>query len=616
MTGNFINIASERAYPTPYQNSSLLPMLLLTLATQKHSPNTKNYFQPEYDFIVVGAGAAGSVVASRLSEKNCVNVLLLEAGKPPPLLTEVPALARTFVNTDIDWQYFTEPQKHMGTGLEGRRLTWPSGKTLGGSSVLDAMLYIRGNHRDYDNWELNGARGWSWRDVFPYVLKLEDNDDPDILSNGFHSIGGPVTAVRPPYHPDLQKAVYDTAESLGYSVVDSNGASQIGFNDYQAHIRKGQRCSSAKSYLVPSENRTNLDIVPEAFVTKVLMNGNRAEGVQFDFRGRRFQVKARKEVLMAAGAINTAQLLMLSGIGPREILQMFNIPVIADLPVGKNLQDHIAAIMNFEVTSSIPSFFNKLTNPENIQKYIDERTGPLASTEGGFGQAFLPNTPLAAASSLSDHELYFVEGFPLVAKTQFGIAKSVYDQVYGPYENKTNFWCLSSNLHPKSRGYVSIRSANPYEPPVIDPNYLEHQEDVIDIVSGMKTCMKIVNSDPVQRYGVKPFDTLIPGCEELISDEDKYLECQARSIVFTLSHQVGTTKMGDPRDPTTVVDPELRVKGIRGLRVVDASVMPTVPSGNTYVPVLMVAEKASDIIKEDIVCQRPSNCGMKPWDHL
>lgn len=600
--GNLFNIAREQMYPTPYQNSSLLPLLLLSLATQKHSPDTTTHIRHEYDYIIVGAGSAGSVVAGRLSEIPCVSVLLLEAGDPPPLLSDIPAIPRTFIMTDIDWNYLTEPQKYTGTGLINRQMTWPSGKTLGGSSVHNGMLGIRGNREDYDDWARLGARGWSWKDVFPYFVKLEDNTDPDIAHNGFHGIGGPVTVGRAPYTSPIQQAIVQAAHSLGYPLVDPNGRNQIGFSDFQTTVRRGQRCSTAKAYLVPSENRENLDIVSGALVTKILMSGNTAVGVQFDRKGQLYEVRARKEVIMSAGAVNTAQLLMLSGIGPRSTLENFQIPVVADLPVGLTFQDHCAAFVNFVVNAPVPPLPEKIADPRNIKLYANEKIGPLASTEGVINMAFFHNNRWDHSARPPDHQIYFLEAALFVPRTQINIEPSVYQQIYGPYENKTILWCLSSMLHPKSNGYVSIRSSSPYDPPVIDPNYFEHPDDIKDTISGMKACLRIAETKAMQKLGVQPLQTVVPGCEEYLNNEDLYLECGARAVVFTLSHQVGTAKMGDPRDPTTVVDPELRVKGIKGLRVIDASVMPKVPSGNTNLPVIMLAEKASDIIKGSVNC--------------
>ncbi|CAL1262840.1 unnamed protein product [Larinioides sclopetarius] len=321
-----MDIAVERSYPTPIANSPLLPLLLISLATQRNAPKEATHIRDEYDYIVVGGGSAGSVVANRLSEEPCVTVLLLEAGATkPPLLNDIPSLGRYFWNTDIDWQFKTVPQKHAAFFLTDKQVIWPSGKGLGGSSLLNAMLYVRGNHEDYDNWEAQGAKGWGYKDVFPYFLKLEDNRNLDYLANGYHAAGGPITAEKPGYEGEIKNPIREAAQQMGYEILDSNAARQTGFYDLQGSIRNGQRCSTAKAYLVPAENRTNLDIVGGAWARKVLFDGTKAVGVQFDYQNSTYEIKAHREVIMSAGTTNSAQLLMLSGIGPKDHLEQFDV---------------------------------------------------------------------------------------------------------------------------------------------------------------------------------------------------------------------------------------------------------------------------------------------------
>ncbi|XP_035217028.1 glucose dehydrogenase [FAD, quinone]-like [Stegodyphus dumicola] len=574
-------------------------MLLFSLATQKHSPTTKENFNEEYDYIVVGAGAAGSAVASRLSEIPCVTVLLLEAGKPPHLLTEVPAAARGFIFSDIDWNYRTTPQRYTAASLINKQVVWPSGKTLGGSSTINALLSVRGNRKNYDEWAAQGASGWSYEEVLPYFKKLEDNVDLEYVWNGFHGRNGPVTISKPRYQPAVKNPVVDSAHSLGYRFVDVNGPSQYGFYDHQAIIRRGQRCSAAKAYLVPSENRTNLDIVTEAMISIV---NRRAVSVQFDFKGSTRQVKARKEIILSAGAINSAQLLMLSGIGPMTELDRLKIPLVADLPVGFNLQDHCAGFVAYHLSDDIEPYLKRLVDPDNIQTYINNRIGPLVSTSAIHLLAFLSNNATGAQKDIPDHELYFVEFPAIFAKLHLGIKPKDFQAYFGPYQSKPLHLCLSQILHPKSRGTVRLLSTNPYDPPEIDPNYYSNPQDLQDVVEGLKTCIKILSSLHMQRVGSQMFNTSFPGCERFFGDLDLFLKCMARAVVMTLSHPVGTAKMGDPNDPTTVVDPQLKVKMIEGLRVVDASVMPSIVWGNTNIPTIMIAEKASDMIKSTISC--------------
>ncbi|GIY13343.1 glucose dehydrogenase [Caerostris extrusa] len=424
--------------PHPFANSPLTPLLLLTLTRQRIAPKTKTTFKDEYDYVIVGAGAGGSVVASRLSEECCVSVLVLEAGKAGPQLSDIPGIARYFVNSELDWKYKTEPQKYTGSahinrvGLFPKRkyiveplfrvstlfasshnvylvrlfpkrkyivepqyrlsylkeplyhqALWSSGKGLGGSSLFNGLIFSRGNPKNYDDWAAQGAIGWSFREVWPYFLKQEDNWDLDFVANGlpldtknpaklpfrWWSRNCPKTKIR----FGNKRPVLEAARRFGYRYGDPNGARQTGFADMQGTMGDGQRCNDAEDYLVPAENRTNLDILTNAFVTKIIMEGNQAVGVQFVRKGTPCVVKARREVIVSAGVTNTPKLLMLSGIGPREHLEKFGIPVVADLPVGNNLQDHPLSSLGFKVDPRIPTMTQKLQDPRNIKEFIANR---------------------------------------------------------------------------------------------------------------------------------------------------------------------------------------------------------------------------------------------------
>ncbi|XP_055934155.1 glucose dehydrogenase [FAD, quinone]-like isoform X1 [Argiope bruennichi] len=597
-----MDLSEEKLYLTPFPFSPLFPMLIMSLATQKQAPITKSSFRSEYDYIIVGGGAAGSVLANRLSEIPCVNILLLEAGKTAPRITDIPSAAASFIQSDIDWRYRTTPQRHTGSALVNRRVTLPTGKVLGGGSAINALVMNRGNRRNYDEWASLGATGWSFNEVFHYFLKLEDNQDPQFASNGWHGIHGPVTVNRQDYQPEAKVAITESALSLGYKFVDVNGPTQHGFYDFLTILRNGQRCSTAKAYLAPSENRTNLDIVARAMVTKILLENKRAIGVEVDFGGLRHRVTANREVILSAGAINTPQLLMLSGIGPMNELDRLQIPLVADLPVGKNLQEHPAGFTAFELSESIMPVHKRLFEDENISLYIRERRGPLTYSSGISLLAFLSNNSTGEFNDVTDHELYFMELPAIYAKLRVGLSPEAYQRVFGPYEKKPILVCMSQILHPKSRGTVRLRTANPYDFPDIDPNYLDDPQDLKDIVEGLKTCIKILTAPPMAKVGAKIFTTAFPGCERFIDDIELFLRCNVRAAIMSLSHPVGTAKMGQPSDPTTVVDPELRVKSISSLRVIDASVMPTIIWGNTNIPTIMIAEKASDMIKGSITC--------------
>ncbi|GFT25768.1 glucose dehydrogenase [Nephila pilipes] len=477
-----------------------------------------------------------------------------------------------------------------------RQVPWTTGKGLGGSSIISASFYARGNRKDFDAWAEHGATGWSYEEVLPYFLKYEDNRDLEYLANGFHSVGGPVTIEKPRYCSEIKDPIFEAAERFGYKAVDSNGPTQTGFYDIQGPLRNGQRCSTAKAYLVPAENRTNFNIVINAHVNKIIMDGCNAKGVEFDFKGAKCTVRAKREVIMAAGAVNTAKILMLSGIGPKEHLQKHKIRVIADLPVGNNFQDHGAVLLHYQLDPKILPYYQKLKDIRSIEQYIRNRTGPLSSSLSISVAAFLGTDSLLPEVDLPNHLIFFWEIFkPLNMKPE------IEKKFYGPFRNKPVLTCAVAPLLVKSCGTIRLKSRNPKDAPLIDPNYFEDPREVEDVIEGMKTCQKIITSKPMRKVCPKPFPPL-PGCEHCYKDEDRYFECVLRSGVVSLSSSVGTTKMGDPNDPTTVVDPLLRVKGVKGLRVVDASVMPILPAALTFASTLMVAEKASDIIRETIRC--------------
>lgn len=582
----------------PFRASPLFPLLLFSLTTERHAPVTKDIFRSDYDYIIVGAGSAGSVLANRLSELFCSSVLLLEAGDSPPILTEVPGFSGVFERGNITWDYFSTPQEHTAAAFTDQKVPLPAGKVIGGSSVINAMLYSRGNPLNYEVWESLGAKGWNYNKVLPYFKKLENNQDLEYLLNGYHGTSGPITTAKPNYQSETQLPIMVAAKQAGYNFVDINGPKQHGFYDHQATIRNGRRCSTAKAYLLPSEHRLNLDILSGAFVTKVIIDGRRATGVKFDFRGTSYVVNARSEVILSAGAINSAKLLMLSGIGPKAHLKEMQIPVVADLPVGLNLQDHYGNFAAFELDKAIPPISAKLTNSTNILDYIQKKTGPLTSTWALSSMAYLSNKNPLNPNSVPDHGLYFLEVDASFAKTR-GISDLIYELGFKQYENKTLMACIFLTVHSKSRGWVRLQSSDPYDAPLINPNYFADERDVADVVQGLIKCLDLMSNPVLSELGVKPLEIIFPGCENFKNLEE-LLRCSIKYVVVTSSHFAGTAKMGRPSDLTTVLDPQLRVKTIDNLRVVDASIMPTIVWGHTNVPTIMIAEKAADMIKESV----------------
>ncbi|XP_054716313.1 glucose dehydrogenase [FAD, quinone]-like [Uloborus diversus] len=585
---------------------SLLPFvaLLYMRAQDSAAPLTKDKWDTEYDYIVVGAGSSGAVVASRLSEDPRVTVLLLEAGGPENQITDVPLVAASLQQTPVDWAYQTEPQEAACFGLKGRRSRWPRGRVLGGSSVLNYMLYVRGNKRDYDNWERLGAKGWSWKDVFPYFLKSEDNRDQSLVDTGYHATGGYLTVSTPPHATPLAQSYVEAGLTIGYPNIDINGARQTGWMIPQGTIRRGARCSTSKAFLNPTRGRPNLDIVVFAHVTKIYFDPlKRARAVQFDRLRITYTVNVRKEVILSAGAINTPQLLMLSGIGPRHHLQELGIPVIADLPVGYNLQDHIyPGGMHVLINKPLSIVQPRIINLMDINNFILFGRGPF-TTLGGVETLGFINTKYANVSQdWPDVEIHFVSGSPVSDGGQtfqrvMGVSQEVWDAFYKPYVFRDTFSMNPVLLRPHSKGFIKLRSKDPYEPPIIDPKYLTHPQDILTMVDSMKICIAAMKTPAIQKYGGKLFESPLPGCDQYPRGSDAFLACLARTYTATLYHPTGTCKMGNVWDPTTVVDPHLRVKGVHGLRVADASIMPEIVSGNTNAPCIMIGEKAADIIR-------------------
>lgn len=540
----------------------------------------------EYDYIIVGSGSAGSVLANRLSEHSGVSVLLLEAGGNENLISDIPIAYQLLQKSRLDWSYQTTPQKHACFGLSGRSSFWPRGKVLGGTSVLNVMLYTRGNPNDYDQW----PEGWKWADVFPYFLKSENNKDFDIATNGFHSLErGFLDVGRAPFVSPLGRAFVQSAPDLGYPILrDLNGPSQSGFAIPQTTNRNGARCSTAKAFLYPAHKRPNLDILAYSMVTKVLFNSDRrAIGVEFDRFKLSHTVFARREVILSAGAINSPQLLLLSGVGPAKDLQRLGIPVVADLPVGLNLQDHIyPGGIHFLIDKPVSLNHKRIFTLSNLINYFTKGVGPLTST-GVDGLAFL-STPhmFEDHRDWPDIQMHMVPADVVADGGRYlrylaGLSEAVWPY-YRQIRNVPSFSIDPVLLRPKSRGHIRLRSRNPYDHPLIDPNYLSHPDDVSTTIEGMKLAIQIGLSEPFRRaFNSRLFTLPVPGCQQLVFLSDPYLECVARVLTWTIYHPVGTCKMGrSERDSSAVVDTQLRVLGgIRGLRVADASIMPTIVSG-------------------------------------
>lgn len=520
-----------------------------------------------YDYIVVGAGSAGCVLAARLSEDPRVRVLLLEAGGDDSAReVRIPAAFSRLFKSERDWNYSTEEEPW----LNGRRLYWPRGKMLGGSSSMNAMIYIRGNPSDYDGWKNLGNDGWGWADVLPYFMKSENQERG---GSPFHGAGGPMTVSDLRCVNELTRAFVAGALETGIPANnDFNGTVQDGAGLYQVTQKNGARQSAADAYLKPALRRRNLTLQTKAHAIRLITERNRAAGIEYVRNGRIRKANAEREVILAAGAVNSPQLLLLSGIGPAGEMKKAGVAPREELPgVGRNLQDHPMVSVGYLCEK--PVSLASAESLPNVVRWLIFRSGPLASNvaEGGAFVRTQANLPAPDLQILFGPAYYVNHGLERRKEHCFG---------FGP-----------TLIRPESRGSVSLRSANPFDAPAIRPNYLSTEHDVRVMVEGVRRSREIANTKAFKPYrGAE----LHPGSKIATTEQ---VADFLRANMQTLYHPVGTCKMGS--DAMAVVDQRLRVRGIEGLRVADASVMPRIISGNTNAPAIMIAEKAADMIRED-----------------
>jgi choline dehydrogenase len=525
-----------------------------------------------FDYIIIGAGSAGCVMANRLSEQAEKSVLLIEAGGQDinPWIHIPVGYFKTMHNPATDWCYVTEPDK----GIAGRQLQWPRGKVLGGSSSLNGLLYVRGQAEDYDRWESLGNKGWSFKGVLPYFKKSEDQENGE---SEYHGVGGPLKVSDLRLRRPIAEFFIKAATEVGIPFNDDyNGADQEGVAYFQQTAHKGFRWSTAKGFLRPVRKRANLTVLTKAQVSRVIVEDNKAVGVEYRKGGKTGVVRCRDEVVLSAGAIGSPQILQLSGIGPAALLEKVGVPLIKDLPgVGQNLQDHLQIRLVFKTSQrTLNDELNNWFKQGMVgAQYFLTRTGPLT----------------LAASQVA----VFTRSSPDVERPdiQFHMQPLSADK---PGEGAHKFSAFTSSvcqLRPHSRGYLEITSKDPTVHPAIYPNYLSDERDQKVAVDSIKVARKISEAPALAPHIL---DEYVPG-RQFQSDEE-LLEA-ARQYSQTIYHPTSTCKMG--HDDMAVVDDRLRVHGIAGLRVVDASIMPEIISGNTNAPTIMIAEKAADMMKED-----------------
>lgn len=565
--------------------------------------NMSHRLESTYDFIIVGAGSAGAVIANRLSEIDNWKILLLEAGGDPSVMSEIPSFMFSTIGSSNDWGYKMEREDSICQGMIDQQCSLPRGKGLGGCSTINAMLYVRGHRRDYDNWASSGNVGWSYDDVLPYFKKSEDMQ---VVIKGdetskIHSSGGLLTVDRFEDTDPLKHEIIDAWKELGYKYLE-DCEEAVGVMKSFGTLRQGTRCSTAKAFLSPIKDKKNVHVAKFSHVTKILIDPDTktAYGVQFKSGKDLKKVKASKEVIISAGSINSPQLLMLSGIGPREHLEEIGIKPINDLPVGQNLQDHF---VHFGVVFSL----HKSKQPTPPHLILDATYAMFMGKKGPFSANGITDvvTFTSTENDPSYPDIQYIHiHLPyndsyLIPEFVRGIGFSAeIAQTYLDLGSKSGVvLVMPLLLRPKSKGKILLRSSDPLAKPRIFTHYLSDREDVDKMLKAIEHAEKLAGTKAMKFLKARLEQLTFDNCEAKFGTK-KYWECSLRNVGTTLYHPVGTCKMGPDDDPDAVVDPELKVKGVKRLRVADASIMPTIISGNTNAPVIMIGEKVSDLLKE------------------
>ncbi|XP_015784638.1 uncharacterized protein LOC107362137 [Tetranychus urticae] len=553
-----------------------------------------------YDYVIVGAGSAGSTLAARLTEDEDVTVLVIEAGGEESHFNNVPIFAVLTQRTDIDWGYYSVPQTRSARGLNNKQIPASRGKVVGGSSSINLMIYSRGNPIDYERWQELGATGWNSSAMDPYFVKMENTTDPT-SQPGYHGTTGPLTISTVSETFPVDSAFHEGLKQYGLKIGDYNANDQERFQYSPFTIRDGRRCSTGRAYLGPASSRKNLDILLFSRVTKIIFDDDkRAIGVEFTNSEKDYQVFARKKVIISTGGIATPQLLMLSGIGPRDQLEKFNIPIVHESPgVGNNLQDHPFTFFLFTTKADTSILLARDLIP-NLAVYSATHKGRFASSGAnvvGFYRSKFAND---SRPDLQIYEFAYSFGggapdFYLGYIFNFDRQTLVNYALPNTFSDGTAY--VISLVKPRSTGTIKLASSNIRDPPLIDFNFFTDPRDLDAMAEGCRLVLNISMTPSMQTVEPRRYNSTLPGCEQYPLDSNDYLKCLIQTITYTLWHSVGTASMGLASNPLAVVSPDLHVHGVKDLMVVDTSVMPAITTGNTNTPTIAIAERVADMLK-------------------